>query len=216
MGKNIGIIGSGEVGQTLAGGFIKFGYNVCIGSRKPSKLADWQNQVGDKGSTGTFEEAAKFGDIVVLCVKGTAAIDALKLAGPQNLKQKTVIDTTNPIADIPPENGVLQFFTDTNSSLIASLQNDFPDIHFVKAFNSVGSSFMVNPDFDGQQPSMFICGNHDGSKQNVKEILDQFGWQVEDMGGIEAGGPIESLCRLWCIPGFRENRWTHAFKLLKI
>ena len=74
---------------------------------------------------------------------------------------------------------------------------------------------MVNPDFGGTQPTMFICGNDAQSKGEVKEILSTFGWDVEDMGGVEAAGAIEALCRLWCIPGFRENRWVHAFKLLK-
>lgn len=74
---------------------------------------------------------------------------------------------------------------------------------------------MVNPDFGGIRPSMFICGNDAGAKQAVSKILDQFGFEVEDMGSVEAARAIEPLCILWCIPGFLRNEWSHAFKLLK-
>ena len=90
-----------------------------------------------------------------------------------------------------------------------------PEAHFVKAFNSVGNAHMVNPEFKGEMPTMFICGNNENSKLAVREILDQFGWQVEDMGAAEAARAIEPLCMLWCIPGFLHNDWNHAFNLLK-
>lgn len=95
------------------------------------------------------------------------------------------------------------------------LQKNVTDAHFVKAFNSVGSAFMVNPDFGGVKPSMFICGNNENAKDQVKKILEVFGWEVEDMGKAEAARAIEPLCMLWCIPGFLNNQWSHAFKLLK-
>jgi 8-hydroxy-5-deazaflavin:NADPH oxidoreductase len=74
---------------------------------------------------------------------------------------------------------------------------------------------MVNPDFGGIKPTMFIAGNNENAKKHTKEFLDKFGWETEDMGSAEAARAIEPLCMLWCIPGLRENRWTHAFKLLK-
>jgi 8-hydroxy-5-deazaflavin:NADPH oxidoreductase len=212
--KKVGILGSGAVAKVLAGGFIKYGYEVMVGTREPSKLSDWQSK-NPKGKVRSFEETAKFGDIIVLAVKGTVATKALELAGKENLKGKTIIDATNPIAETPPENGVLAFFTDLKSSLMERLQTEFKDAHFVKSFNSVGSAFMVDPDFNGLKPTMFICGNNDNSKAEVKTILDQFGWETEDMGKVEAARAIEPLCMLWCIPGFLQNRWTHAFKLLK-
>ena len=150
-----------------------------------------------------------------LATKGTAAEAALKAAGIANLKGKTVIDTTNPIADAPPVNGVLQYFTSQNESLMERLQALAPEAHFVKAFSCVGNAFMVNPDFNGVKPTMFICGNDDGAKSEVKAILDQFGFEVADMGAVEGARAIEPLCILWCIPGFLSNSWTHAFKLLK-
>ncbi len=122
--------------------------------------------------------------------------------------------TVNPIADAPPVNGVLQFYTQINESLMERQQRDFPDIRFVKAFNSVGSHLMVDPKFKGGKPTMFICGNNAESKKTVSTILDQFGWEVADMGPVEAARAIEPLCMLWCIPGFARNEWSHAFKLL--
>jgi predicted dinucleotide-binding enzyme len=94
------------------------------------------------------------------------------------------------------------------------LQETFPEARFVKAFNSIGSAYMVNPDFESK-PTMFICGNDEGAKTEVSVILDIFGFEVEDMGGAEAARAIEPLCILWCIPGFLQNQWSHAFKLMK-
>jgi predicted dinucleotide-binding enzyme len=213
--KKIGIIGSGIVGQTLANGFIKYGYQVMIGTRDLSKLTDWKKQAGTNGSIGTFSDAASFGELLVLAVKATAAKEALKLAGKQNLHGKTVIDTSNPIADAPPENGVIKYFTTLDKSLMEQLQTEFPETHFIKAFSCVGNAFMVNPDFGGVKPSMFICGNNEAAKSEVSKIVEKFGFEVEDMGKAEAARAIEPLCILWCIPGFTQNKWSHAFKLLK-
>lgn len=214
--KKIGIIGSGQVAHALANGFIKHGYEVMMSSRDTSKLEGWKSEAGNKARTGSFADAAQYGDILVLAVSGRAAQDALMLAGIDNLKSKTVIDVTNPISEAGPENGVLNFFTSLDDSLMEQLQTQAPDAHFVKAFNSVGNAFMVDPQFPGGKPTMFICGNDDNAKKEVTQILDQFGWETEDMGKAEAARAIEPLCILWCIPGFIRNQWTHAFKLLKV
>ena len=211
---NIGILGSGIVGETLANGFIKYGNFVKRGSREPQKLKEWISKAGSNASAGTFEESAQFGEIVILSVKGTAAEDVIKSCA-KNLQGKIVIDTTNPVANEPPINGVLKFFTNFEESLMEKLQKISPDSYFVKAFSSVGSHFMVNPDFQNIKPTMFICGNHDPSKLKVSEMLTQFGWESADMGKVEAARAIEPLSMLWCIPGFRSNEWNHAFKLLK-
>ncbi len=211
----IGILGSGVVGQALANGFIKHGYDVMIGTNDKNKHAELKDNTGGKAKIGSFEAVAKFGDIVVLAVKGSAAESAVQSAGIANLKGKTVVDTTNPIEEAPPENGVLKFFTSLNKSLMESVQKLAPDANFVKAFSSIGGAFMVNPDFGGVRPTMFICGNNDSAKKQVQAILDQFGFDTEDMGGSQAARAIEPLCMLWCIPGFLRNDWSHAFKLLK-
>jgi len=214
MGNTIGVLGSGIVGQVLAGGFLKYGYDVMVGTRDASKLSGWKSK-NPGGKVGSFEETAKFGNIIVLAAKGTAAGSTLKLAGAANLDGKVVIDATNPIDEVPPQNGVLKFFTSLDDSLMERLQKSYPGSKFVKAFNSVGNAFMVNPDFNGIKPTMFICGNDDAAKKEVVEILTRFGWESEDMGKAEAARAIEPLCMLWCIPGFIRNQWTHAFKLLK-
>lgn len=211
----IGILGSGIVGKVLADGFIKHGHQVMVGTRDALKLKDWKAGTRKNGSAGSFSETASFGELVVLAVKGTVAKDVLSLAGFENLSGKTIIDTTNPIADEAPQNGVLKFFTDINYSLMEELQSAFPESNFVKAFSSVGNALMVNPDLGGIKPTMFICGNNEEAKKQVTEILDVFGFETEDMGKAEAARAIEPLCILWCIPGFIKNSWTHAFKLLK-
>lgn len=209
----VGVLGSGTVAETLAAGFLKHGHAVKIGSRSPEKLAGWVAE--HKGAeAGTFAEAAAFGELLVLAVKGTVASEALLLAGAANLAGKPVIDATNPIADKPPVNGVLQFFTDLDESLMEKLQKQFSEAKFVKAFNSVGAPKMVNPEFAGGKPTMFICGSDEGAKKVVTGILNQFGWETADMGAIEAARAIEPLCMLWCIRGFAQNQWGHAFKML--
>lgn len=209
----IGILGSGDVAKSLAEGFLKHGHEVKLGTRSPDKLSDWAQQ-NPKAGIASFSETAKFGEAVALAVKGTAAAEALRGAGADNLSGKLVIDATNPIADEPPTNGVLKFFTNLNESLMEKLQKEFKSARLVKAFNSVGSSGMVNPQFKSGKPTMFICGNDEEAKKTVGKILDQFGWEVADMGKAESARAIEPLCMLWCIPGFLRNEWTHAFKLL--
>ncbi len=210
----IGILGSGIVAKTLAIGFLKHGHAVTMGMRDAAKLAEWKAS-NPTGAIGSFADAATFGEVLVLAVHGSAAADVVHLAGAANIAGKVILDTCNPIADGGPDKGVLKFFTTLDDSLMEKLQHDFPTAHFVKAFNSVGAARMVDPVFAGGKPSMFICGNDAGAKEMAAGILDQFGWEVEDMGCVEGARAIEPLCILWCIPGFLRNEWAHAFKLLK-
>jgi len=202
------------VAKALAAGFIKHGHQTMLGTRDTAKLAEWRRG-NAKARAGSFSEAAAFGEMVVLAVKGTAAADALRAAGSKNLDGKLVIDACNPIADAPPVNGVLKFFTSLDESLMERLQREFPKAHLVKAFNSVGNGQFVNPQYKSERPTMFICGNDDSAKLMVAQILEQFGWETADMGKVEAARAIEPLCMLWCILGFTKNEWTHAFKLLR-
>lgn len=210
----VGILGSGVVAQVLAGGFLKHGHEVMLGTRDQRKLAEWKTK-NPKARVGGFAEAAAHGELVVLAVKGTAAAEALRAAGPATLAGKALMDVTNPIADLPPENGVIRFFTDLNESLMERLQKEFPAVRFVKAFNSVGNAGMINPSFAGGKPTMFLCGNDDAAKKVVIKIIEQFGWEPEDMGKAEGARAIEPLCMLWCIPGFLRNDWMHAFKVVR-
>ncbi|HMA38476.1 MAG TPA: NAD(P)-binding domain-containing protein [Gemmatimonadales bacterium] len=210
---NVGIIGSGPVAQSLGAGFLKHGHAVMLGTRDAAKLAQWHAQHA-AARIGSFAEAAAFGEVVVLAVKGDVALDALRLAGPTTLTGKVVVDTTNPIAAAPPVNGVLKFFTSLDDSLMERLQRTYPGVRFVKAFNSVGNARMVNPQYAAGRPTMFICGNDAAAKQVVSGVLDRFGWETLDLGAVEAARAIEPLCMLWCIPGFLHKEWTHAFKVL--
>ena len=212
----IGIIGSGIVGRVLASGFLNEGHSVMLGTRNISKeeVVKWKKE-NDNGLLGSFQETAQFGELIVLAVSGLAVEDAINLAGKEHFSNKIIIDTTNPIAAVPPENGVIKFFTTLEDSLMERIQKLLPDAKIVKAFNSVGNAFMYKPNFKGNIPTMFICGNDDEAKKTVTGILTIFGWETEDMGRVEAARAIEPLCILWCIPGFIRNQWTHAFKLLR-
>lgn len=213
----IGILGSGSVGQVLSKAFITEGHAVMVGTRDTNKpeITKWKTE-NPKAQIGNFEQTAQFGDIIILAAKGDAALSVLKLAGIHNFSDKIVIDTTNPIANEAPINGVLKFFTNYNESLMEQIQKELSEARIVKAFNSVGSALMYKPTLkDNITPTMFICGNDKDAKQTVKEILTIFGWETEDMGNIEAARAIEPLCILWCIPGLVGNDWMHAFKLLR-
>jgi len=212
----VGILGSSVVGQALGKGFLSEGHEVMIGTRDTSKesLVNWQKE-NPTVKLGSFADTAKFGELIVLAVSGDAAKKVIEQAGKENFSNKVVIDTTNPIAKAPPENGVLKFFTSLDRSLMEDLQKLLPDAKFVKAFNSVGNTLMYKPKFSGTKPTMFICGNDEAAKKTVTDILSAFGHDTEDMGKAEAARAIEPLCILWCIPGFLRNQWSHAFKLLK-
>jgi 8-hydroxy-5-deazaflavin:NADPH oxidoreductase len=211
--KSVGIIGSGGVAQTLAAGFLKHGHSVMLGTRDAAKLSEFL-AAHPQVRVGSAAEAAAFAELAVLAVKGTAAVEAARSVATQ-LAGKTVIDTTNPIADAAPTNGVLSYFTGPNESLLERLQAACPQVKFVKAFNSVGAAGMVNPVWAGGPPTMFIAGDDAAAKDAVTQVLTQFGWDSADMGSSTSGRALEPLCMLWCIPGILNNQWSHAFKLLR-
>jgi 8-hydroxy-5-deazaflavin:NADPH oxidoreductase len=211
----IGVIGSGVVGQTLAAGFLKHGHEVTIGTSHPDKLKDWTAKHA-AAKVGTFAETARFGEVLVLAVLGSAALDALQAAGADAIGGKVVLDTTNPIGGGMPEKGVLSFFTTLKDSLMERLQKAYPRARFVKAFSSIGASTMVDPHFAAGKPTMFICGDDAAAKVTATSILDEFGWETADMGACVAARAIEPLCILWCIPGIANGDWgLRAFKLLR-
>jgi len=211
----VGVLGSGNVGRTLGAGLAWQENEVMLGSRDPYKaeVQEWLKQ-NPGTQAGTFEETARFGELLVLATLGRAVESAIRLAGRKNFAGKTVVDTTNPIDEAPPVEGVLRFFTGPNESLGERIQTLLPEARVVKAFNSVGAARMVNPRYRLGPPTMFLCGQNAAAKAQVSSIARQFGWEALDMGGIVAARAIEPLCMLWCIPGLRHNQWTHAFKLL--
>jgi len=211
----IGILGSGQVGGTLANGFLAHGHEVMRGSREPDKLAKWKEGAGPRASVGNFADTARYGQIVVLAVKGSGAEDAVRAAGAENLAGKPVLDSTNPIAPGAPENGVLKYFTSLDESLMERLQKLAHAAHFVKAFSCVGSALMIDPKLAGGPPTMFICGNDGDAKRRTTALLAEVGWEAEDLGPAAAARAIEPLCILWCIPGFVRGDWVHALKMLR-
>ena len=211
-----GILGSGAVGQVLARAFYNEGYEVKLGTDHADKEKTVKFKNENPGiQVGSFKETAAFGEILVLAVAGAAVDKVIASAVKSNFANKVVIDTTNPIATAPPVNGVLKYFTGMDESLMEKIQQQLPEAKLVKAFNSVGNAAMYKPVYKEGKPSMFICGNDEAAKKIVAGILAMFGWEIEDMGKVEAARAIEPLCMLWCIPGFLSNQWNHAFKLLK-
>jgi len=211
----VGVLGSGIVGQTLAAGLLKHGHQVMLGTRKPQDAEIQKWAAATPGArAGTFAETAAFGELIVLAVLGRIADQVIALAGPGNFEGKTVIDTTNPLSDEPPVNGVLPLFTGPNESLAERLQGLLPGAYLVKAFNSVGNTRMVNPVYEQGTPTMFYCGDDERAKAQVAEIIRQFGWEPFDCGRITSARALEPLVSLWCVPGFVRNQWTHAFKVL--
>jgi predicted dinucleotide-binding enzyme len=208
----VGILGSGDVGKALARGFIDLGHQVKIGSRDPQKLREFASSAGERASAGTFEEAARFGDLLILATLGVGTEHAIQMAGPENFARKVVIDATNPLdfsGGMPPK-----LFVGHTDSLGERVQRWLPGARVVKAFNTVGNPFMVNPQFAGGPPDMFLCGNDDDAKKLVIQVCRHFGWGSIDIGGIEGSRYLEPMCLVWVLHGVRSGSWTHAFKML--
>ncbi len=210
----IGVLGSGDVGRALGKAFVTLGHDVKMGARSATneKALAWAEQNGRKASVGTFEEAAKFGEVIVLATLGVANKSALEMAGVDNFDGKLLIDTTNPLDH---SSGAPKLAISGNDSGGEQVQRLLPKAHVVKAFNTVGNPHMFRPSFAGGPPDMFICGNDTEAKKQVGAILQDFGWGVADVGGIESSRYLEGMCIVWVLYGVLGGGWNHAFKLLK-
>jgi predicted dinucleotide-binding enzyme len=212
---NVGILGTGDVGRALGKGFIALGHAVKLGARdeRNEKALAWARDMGAKASSGTFADAASFGEVVVLATLGVANESALKMAGLENFRGKVLIDTTNPLdfsGGMPPKLAV-----SGNDSAGERVQRLLPDARVVKAFNTVGHACMFRPEFPGGPPDMFICGDRDDAKATVAGILKDFGWHVVDVVGIESSRYLEAMCMVWVLSAIRAGSWNQAFKLLR-
>ena len=210
----VGILGTGDVGKAIGKGFVTLGHEVKMGSRQAGNLKAlaWAKELGPKASAATFEEAATFGEIVVLATLGVANESALRAAGLETLRGKIVIDTTNPLdfsRGAPPRLAV-----SGEDSAGERVQRLLDGVMVVKAFNTVGNPLMFRPSLPGGPPDMFICGDSDEAKARVTAILKDFGWGVVDTGGIESSRYLEAMCMVWVLAGMKRGSWTHAFKLL--
>jgi 8-hydroxy-5-deazaflavin:NADPH oxidoreductase len=211
----VGVLGSGEVGRRLAAGFRSCDHDVMIGARDPAKpeLREWLSGDGAGVTAGTFAQVAEHGELLVLAVLGNAAEDAIADAGAQNFGGKVVIDAMNPLdfsGGFPPKLSI-----SGEDSLGERVQRALPDAKVVKAFNTIGSPYFVEPRFSEGKPTMLIAGDDDGAKRTVGGVLDDFGWSdVVDIGGIEGSRELEAICIAWVKIGGARGSWDHGFKLL--
>ncbi len=208
---NIGVLGSGPAGRTLASGFLGHGHPVMIGSRDPAKLYGWLRDAGPRAQVGTFAETAQFGELVVLSVNGRAAEEVIRLAGVGNLAGTVVLDASDPLDFSSGRPGL---FVGTTDSLGERIQRLIPDAYVVKGLNTVVAEVMINPRLSGGEPDMFIAGDSDEAKQTVTSLLAEFGWPVIDMGGIESARWLEALSLAWVVYSHRTGKTHHAFKLV--
>jgi predicted dinucleotide-binding enzyme len=211
----IGILGTGDVGRALGNGFIALGHEVKMGARDAhnEKAIAWARTSGINASSGTFADAAEFGDVIVLALLWAGAENAVKLAGPENFAGKVVIDAINPLVFEPGKGPALAVgHTDSAGEAV---QRWLPSARVVKAFNIIGNAHMFQPDFPCGPPDMFICGDDDSAKQTVTGILKDFGWSTIDIGGIEGSRLLEPMCVLWVGYAFKTGTYNHAFKLLR-
>lgn len=207
----IGILGSGSAGRTLANGFLDHAHRVMIGSRTPDKLRDWLRQAGREAQVGTFAQAAQFGELIILSVNGRAAEDVIRLANLENFAGKIVLDASDPLDFSSGRPGL---FVGTTDSLGERVQRLISNAYVVKGLNIVQADVMINPTLTGGEPDMFIAGDSDEAKQIVTNLLEEFGWPVIDMGGIESARWLEALSLAWVVHSHRTGKTHHAFKLI--
>jgi 8-hydroxy-5-deazaflavin:NADPH oxidoreductase len=213
--SQVGVLGSGEVGRRLASGFRSRGHDVMVGSRDPGKseLREWLLGDGRGIELGTFAQAAAFGELVVLAVLGDVAEQAIAGAGPDNFSDKVVIDAMNPLdfsAGFPPKLSIAG-----EDSLGERVQRALPEAKVVKAFNTIGNPYFVDPVFSHGPPTMLIAGNDEDAKRTVGDVLADFGWpDPVDIGGIEGSRELEAICIVWVKIGGARGSWDHGFKLL--
>ena len=211
----VGVLGTGEVGRRLAVGFQSRGHDVMIGSRDPDKaeLKEWLDGEGNGVKAGTFAQAAAHGELLALAVLGDAAESVIGEVGPDRFRGKVVIDTMNPLdfsAGFPPTLSICG-----DDSLGECVQRALPEARVVKAFNTIGNPYFVDPSFSQGEPTMLIAGNDEAAKDTVRDVLADFGWSdVVDLGGIESARELEAICIAWVKIGGARGAWDHGFGLL--
>lgn len=193
------ILGTGMVGQTLAHKLLENGHQVMMGSR--SKVSEgvknWVRSTKGKGVGGTFSEASQYADVLFNCTKGEYSLEALKMAGKQNLIGKLLIDVSNPLdfsQGMPP-----RLLMCNDNSLGEEIQKMFPRTNVVKALNTVNCAVMVKPSLLKEDHDLFICGNDENAKRQTKMILcEDFGWKtIHDLGDITNSRGTEQILPLW-------------------
>ncbi|MFD8305924.1 NADPH-dependent F420 reductase [Streptomyces sp. NPDC059690] len=193
------VLGTGEVGRTLAGKLVDLGHEVTLGSRTKDNPAalQWARDAGAGARSGTFEEAASSAEVVVVAVGGRVALSALEAAGAANLDGKVVVDVSNPLAF---EDGQLRLDPVESDSVGEQIQRAFPDARVVKSLNTVNCKVMVEPALVPGEHQIFVCGEDAAAKEQVTALLGEFGWpphRVLDLGGIRSARAVEMALPLW-------------------
>lgn len=210
----VGILGTGDVGKALAKGFLTLGHEVMIGARSATseKAAALAAELGAGASAGSFSDAARFGELVVLATLGAVNEQVVAAAGPDNLAGKVVFDTTNPLdfsKGFPPS-----LIVPAQGSGGEQIQALAPAAKVVKVFNTVGHALMFRPTLPGGAPTMFLCGNDEAAKATTAKLLTEFGWEPADVGPLSAAHWLEAMCMVWVATAARTGRWDKAFKLV--
>ena len=206
----VAVLGSGVVGQALAAGFTSAGHDVTMGTRDPEaeRIAEWVGQDGGRRAA-TFEDAATWCELAVLCTGWDGTENAIRLAGPDNLTAKVVIDVTNPLGHDETGPTLALGHTDSGGEQV---QRWLPQSHVVKTLNVLNANLMCNPKaFSGVTPEMWIAGNDTAAKATVDGLLTAFGWTVFDLGGIDRARLLEPLAMLWIVRAIKQGRFDFAF-----
>ena len=207
---NIGVLGTGAVGQTIGSKLVQLGHTVMMGSRDGAnpKAVTWTKQEGSKALSGSFADAAAFGEIIFNCTLGTASLDALNMAGAGNLKGKILIDTANPI----DYSGDWSLTVSNTDSLGEQIQRAFPDTLVVKSLSTVNSNVIVDPGKLLERSDVFVSGNSADAKASVSTILRSFGWtSIIDLGDITTSRAVEMYTLLWRALRIATN--SHRFNI---
>jgi len=197
----IGVLGTGMVGEALATRLVGLGHEVVMGSRTPGNetAASWAARVGEGGAAGTFEAAARHGEIVVNATSGAHSLDALRAAGPENLAGKVLVDVANPLAAGAP---LPRLDPVNDDSLGERIQREHPAARVVKTLNTVNCEVMVDPARVPGRHDVFLAGEDAAAKEVVRELLRAFGWpddSIRDMGGIVAARGLEMYLIFWIV-----------------
>lgn len=196
----IAVFGTGSVGETLGSKLVDLGHDVKMGSRTANneKAMAWVKKAGPRASSGTFADAASFGELIINATLGAGTIEVFKMAGEANTSGKVVLDLSNPLdfsKGMPPS-----LFISNTDSLGEALQREFPKTKVVKALNTMWCGLMVNPRQLADSHHTFVAGNDAGAKDAVKKLLLSFGWksdEVIDVGDITAARATEAVLPIW-------------------
>ncbi len=194
----IGVLGTGVTGLTIGSKLVQQGHEVMLGSRDEAnpKAVSWAKDEGHHALYGTFMNAAQFGEVIINCTLGSASLDALHMAGAENLKGKILIDTANPI---DRSTGVWKLTVCNTDSLGEQIQRAFPECKVVKTLNTVNANVIADPAKLLEMTDVFVSGNDLDAKATVIRYLREwFGWRhVIDLGDITTARGVEMYVLFW-------------------